>query len=208
MGPVSPPLDTWPPTPASRRSRAIRASRSAESTPPDPGTNNSRTPCSDPRGLHRTATPNRQPTTSANAPKERNTTPRSSASPAVDATSSTPCSGTAPTTNHDKPRNCPPPLDRTIGTPPCPAWPPAAGWAPAARPRLGGGAELAGGLGGWRGGGRSGPQPTTSAGTLHTCTQPVAAEYRSSSSTVSSIEESGLPAAGKTVGNRSREASR
>src|SRR5690606_39272699 len=55
------------------------------------------------------------PTTTANAPPARSTTPPWSASRDAASTSCTPCSATAPSTRHARRQ----PLDETIGTPPC-----------------------------------------------------------------------------------------
>src|SRR5690606_17398619 len=54
------------------------------------------------------------PTTTANAPPARSTTPPWSASRDAASTSCTPCSATAPSTRHARRQ----PLDETIGTPP------------------------------------------------------------------------------------------
>src|SRR5690606_30040158 len=58
------------------------------------------------------------PTTTANAPPARSTTPPWSASRDAASTSCTPCSATAPSTRHARRQ----PLDETIGTPPRPPY--------------------------------------------------------------------------------------
>ncbi len=68
----------------SGRSHTTRRSRRGVTT-------DSKTRCSSPRSSPPDTTPTPAPTTNANGPKAKNTTPRSSASPADAATSSSPC---------------------------------------------------------------------------------------------------------------------
>ncbi len=94
------------PTPAWHRPRSPPAPPSTANTPHGPETGSSNEPCSSPRSRPCTTRPP-APTTSGNEPAARPTPKPSSASPANASASSSPCSATAPSTNHAPPKQPP-----------------------------------------------------------------------------------------------------